>query len=71
MNVAFETQGVNFVAFTGYALIYDAAAVGEVTAAVNHDVLTTLSDKIDPSILEAANQAAATMTDIASNTVIS
>ncbi len=71
MNLAFETQGVNFIALTGYALIYDAAAVGEVTAAVNNDVLTALSEKIDPSVLEAANQAAATMTDIASNTVIS
>jgi len=71
MNITFDTQGVNFVMITGYALIYDAASVGEVTAAVNSDVLTSLADKVDPSILEAANQAAITMTDITATTLIS
>jgi len=71
MNITFDTQGVNFVMITGYALVYDAASVGEVTAAVNSDVLTSLADKVDPSILEAANQAAITMTDITATTLIS
>ena len=71
MNITFDSQGVNFVMITGYALIYDASSVGEVTAAVNNDVLSSLTDKVDPSILEAANQAASTMNDIASNTLIS
>jgi len=71
MNITFDTQGVNFVMITGYALVYDAASVGEVTAAVNNDVLTSLADKVDPSILEAANQAAITMTDITATTLIS
>ena len=38
MNITFDSQGVNFVMITGYALIYDASSVGEVTAAVNNDV---------------------------------
>jgi hypothetical protein len=55
MQLNFDAQGVNIIAFTDYALIYDSKAVGDLTAAVNSDLMNTLADKLDPSILEAAN----------------
>jgi hypothetical protein len=58
MQLNFEAQGVNFIALTGYALIYDAHAASDLTAAVNSDLMTTLADKLDPSILDAANAVA-------------
>ncbi|MCE9687106.1 MULTISPECIES: hypothetical protein [Shewanella] len=67
MQMNFETQGVNFVALTDYVLIYDAKAIGDLTAAVNSDLMNVLAEKLDPSILDAAHQAASTVSDIANS----
>ncbi|NMH66664.1 hypothetical protein [Shewanella salipaludis] len=67
MQMNFETQGVNFVALTDYVLIYDAKAIGDLTAAVNSDLMNVLAEKLDPAILDAAHQAASTVSDIANS----
>ncbi|GAC26542.1 hypothetical protein GMES_4271 [Paraglaciecola mesophila KMM 241] len=71
MQLNFATQGVNFIAFTGYALVYDAQELGDLTAAVNTDLMNVLADKVDPALLDAATQAANSINDIASNVSVS
>ncbi len=68
MNISFEAQGVSLCGLTHFLVIYDYPVLAETTAAVNNDVLNMLAEKIDPSILEAANQAANTFSDVALNT---
>jgi hypothetical protein len=63
MQLNFDAQGVNIIAFTGYAFIFDEKATGDLTAAVNSDLMNALADKLDPSILDAANA----VTDIANS----
>ncbi|ABG38897.1 hypothetical protein Patl_0366 [Paraglaciecola sp. T6c] len=71
MQLNFATQGVNFIAFTGYALVYDAQELGDLTAAVNTDLMNVLADKVDPALLDAATQAANSINDLASNVSVS
>jgi hypothetical protein len=58
------TNGVEVLGLSGYFFIYDAEAVSDVTAAVNNELLNTMADKIDPSIIEAATQAANSISSI-------
>jgi len=54
-----------------FMIFRDIQAIDQLTAAADTQVINTLIDKVDPSILEAANQAAITMTDITATTLIS
>ena len=71
MQLNFATQGVNFIAFTDYALVYDAQELGDLTAAVNTDLMNVLADKVDPALLDAATHAANSINDIANNVSVS
>jgi hypothetical protein len=64
MNTLIETNGVALLGLSGYFLVYDPEVVEGVTAAVNNDLVNTLADKIDPAIIEAANQAANSISSI-------
>lgn len=64
MNTLIETNGVALLGLSGYFLVYDPEVAEGVTAAVNNDLVNTLADKIDPAIIEAANQAANSISSI-------
>jgi hypothetical protein len=58
MNTLIETNGVALLGLSGYFLIYDPEVTDNVTAAVNSDLINSMADKIDPSILDAATSVA-------------
>lgn len=68
-NTNFNISDIQIVC--NFMIFRDIQAVDQLTAAADTQVINSLIDKVDPSILEATNQAALTMSNIASNTLIS
>ena len=68
-NTNFNISDIQIVC--NFMIFRDIQAVDQLTAASDTQVINSLIDKVDPSILEATNQAALTMSNIASNTLIS
>jgi len=52
-----DINGVHIWSMTNYYFIVQTEEVEKLTASVNNDLLSTLTDKIDPSIIEAVNSA--------------
>ena len=68
-NTNFNISDIQIVC--NFMIFRDIQAVDQLTAAADTQVINSLIDKVDPSILEATNQAPLTMSNIASNTLIS
>lgn len=52
-----DINGVHIWSMTNYYFIVETKEVEKLTASVNQDLLSTLTDKIDPSIIDAVNNA--------------
>jgi hypothetical protein len=61
-----EINGVHIYSMTNYYFIVQTDEIDSITAALNSDLLGQLSDKIDPSLLELANN----VSDLIGNTTI-
>ncbi len=56
-GTTYEINGVHIYSMTNYYFIVKTEDVENLTAAVNNDLLLSLSDKIDPSIIDAVGSA--------------
>lgn len=66
MQLTFETQGIAILGLTGYLLVYDPDKAA-IAATTDAELMNVLADKVDPAVLEAASQAANTLTDVANH----